>query len=121
MLQIGLQYFGGRGSGGGKRTGGGSTGRSSKKFGDKGIISESEAEKVINEQVKYSLGENETYADVESVKIVSDISANGTANVEASIRTNLQIPVGYDMETGMTEYEYDHEYRTQTFRIKVKK
>lgn len=110
--------MGGRGSSSGKGSGGrsiDSSVRSSKDYvGDKSV------EKQINEQLRYNLGSGEEYADVESFKIVSNPGNGKTGDVEAEYSVSQRIPVGYDLETGRTEYDYDTEYRRGTFQVKLK-
>ena len=66
------------------------------------------------------IGSGEEYADVESFKIVSNPGNGKTGDVEAEYSVSQRIPVGYDPETGRTEYDYDTEYRKGTFQVKLK-
>lgn len=121
MININIQFFGGRGSGGsggarGKR--GGSVDNKVRSSAD--YVGDRSVERQINEQLNHSLGSGEEYADVESFKIISNPGNGQTGDVEAEYRVGLKIPVGYDYEIGQTEYEYDTEYRTQTFQIKLR-
>lgn len=123
MLHITIQYFGGRGGkGSGGSRGGGRAGGSvdDKVRSSKDYVGDRSVEKQINEQLRYSLGSGEQYADVESFKIVSNPGNGQTGDVEAEYSVSMKIPVGYDYETGQTEYEYDTEYRRGTFQVKLK-
>ena len=123
MLKISIQYYGGRGGkGSGGSRGGGRAGGSvdDKVRSSKDYVGDRSVENQINEQLRYSLGGNEEYADVESFKIVSNPGNGNTGDVEAEYRVSMKIPVGYDYETGQTEYEYDTEYRRGTFQVKLK-
>lgn len=123
MLSIGIQFFGGRGGGGsGGARGGGRAGGSvdSKVRSSEDYVGDRSVEKQINEQLRYSLGSGEQYADVESFKVVSNPGNGQTGDVEAEYSVSMRIPVGYDYETGQTEYEYDTEYRRGTFQVKLK-
>lgn len=123
MIEIDIQFFGGRGGGGsggarGGRAGGGSI--DSKVRSSEDYVGDRSVERQINEQLQYSLGGGEESAYVESFKIISNPGNGQTGDVEAEYRVGLKIPVGYDYETGQTEYEYGTEYRTQTFQIKLR-
>lgn len=123
MLKISTQYFGGRGGkGSGGSRGGGRAGGSvdDKIRSSEDYVGDRSVEKQINEQLRYSLGSGEQYADVESFKIVSNPGNGQTGDVEAEYSVSMKIPVGYDYETGQTEYEYDTEYRRGTFQVKLK-
>lgn len=123
MLHITIQYFGGRGGkGSGGSRGGGRAGGSvdDKVRSSEDYVGDRSVEKQINEQLRYNLGSGEQYADVESFKIVSNPGNGQTGDVEAEYSVSMKIPVGYDYETGQTEYEYDTEYRRGTFQVKLK-
>ena len=122
MIKVSLQFFGGRGGGGSGGARGGRAGGSmdSKVRSSEDYVGDRSVEKQINEQLRYSLGSGEQYADVESFKIVSNPGNGQTGDVEAEYSVSMKIPVGYDYETGQTEYEYDTEYRRGTFQVKLK-
>ena len=71
--------------------------------------------------VEHHLGSGETYARVLSAEQISDIDKNGMADVRVEYSVDVRYPVGMDLETGLTEYESDREYRTNTFRIKIRR
>ena len=86
-------------------------------------VGDDEVVRQINDQLRHGLGTNGEYASVDpdSIRITSDARRNnqGFGTVSADYEVNLRIPVGVDPETGRIEVEYDTEYRSREFNVRL--
>lgn len=124
MVQINMQYFGGNGASS-KKAGAGS-GKATQQVEERVInsgrfIGQSAVESQIEDELNHNLGDGEEYAQVDSFKIVSNPGDGDFGDVEAEYHVNVRIELGRNPETGDMEYEYDTEYRKDTFQVKLKK
>ena len=126
MIYIDTQYFGGNGASSGKKSGGAGGSKATQSVEERVInskryIGQSAVESQIEDELNHNLGAGEEYAQVDSFKIVSNPGDGDFGDVEAEYHVNTRTPIGRDPETGDMEYEYDTEYRKDTFQVKLKK
>lgn len=96
---------------------GGGSGKSATKSTN---VSKDMLKKAAKDYINHHLYGSEQYADIESVKLDSEIDKDGYADATVDYRVRVSIDLGYDSDTGKHEYETDYEYRRRQFRIKVK-
>ena len=80
-----------------------------------------EVERQIEDELNRFLAEGEEDARVDSFRIISNPGDGRMGDVEAEYHVDLRIPVGRDPETGDMEYEYETEYRTDTFQVVLRR
>lgn len=111
------------GKGGGKSAarGGGGSGASTnvdeRVRSSRDYVGQREVESQIEDQLNYSLSSGEEDARVDSFRIISNPGNGRTGDVEAQYHVDVRVPVGRDPETGVMEYDYDTEYRSETFQV----
>ncbi len=88
---------------------------------DPHFVGEKEVEEQAYDQLKYNLAYYETHLSVTSFRIVQYPTDGGLADVDVEYDVDVKIPVGRDIETGRTEYEYETEGRKETLQLKVLK
>ena len=116
-----LQHFGGRGGAGGKRTGNSGKFNASAIVNSPDFVGDRSLREQANDFLRHHLGENESYADVESYEIISNPGNGYMGDVEVEYSVDVRIPVGRDPETGREEYETDTEYRKTTLQLRLRK
>lgn len=102
--------MGGRGSSGGKSSGGAGGSR----------VTSSDVTRAAEDFLKHNMSIGTQSVSLENASIVGGVGEDGYANVKMEYSTRVQVAVGYDAELRQMEYETETEYHTDTFRIKVK-
>ena len=110
----------------GGRGNSGSTGRNSARVeGMKEYVGDSTIEDAINDDLRYHLGSNETYATVDKFTILSTPeeveSSGGRADVKVEYTVSLRIPYQETDSDGFTQtmYETATESRTANYSVNV--
>lgn len=75
--------------------------------------------KTVQDWVTHHLTNGVRTSIVTDAEIISKVDKNGEADVRVSYEDSVRVLVGYDSETNQAQYDYETEYHTNTFRLKV--
>lgn len=112
MLEMNLQFFGGRG-------GSGSRNSSSNLSEFERMEMRDRAKTEAYNYERYHLGYNETSVSHFEIESIGEPDDNGMADVTYTFDVHVSIPLGADPETGIEQYERDIETRRNTRRMRV--
>lgn len=110
MIKLNLQFFGGRGASGGR---GGNS--------NAGGVSSTQLNNAAQDYLTHNVTSGTQNASLDKATIISDIDENGYANVKMDYTVRVRVATDYDVETGQMLYDTETEYKSDTFRIKVRK
>lgn len=86
-----------------------------------GGVSQSQLNSAVQDYLTHNITSGTQTASLDKATIVSDVDSNGYADVKVDYSTSVRVATGYDTETNRMEYDYETEYRSDTFRIKVRR